>query len=221
MRRASIGPGRKSLDRGSTFAGPPPADPKKTTTANPAAKRLAVSAASPAQRAKVRNRRSIVSGEGPCDPAHLWPRGRGGCDDPDCVIALTRSEHRAFDQGGLDVLPAMLANGCWEELAHLVAVHHVDPIGVLRRLTGERWAPASAGATAKAAADVRERDVGESTRAPEEIVLTITAGSGGEVIPISVEAGEMSAGARGGRIVVRLADAARRDEPARDAPPAR
>lgn len=97
--------------------------------------------ASDAQRDKVRGAVSIVSGETPCDPAHLWPRGLGGCDDPLCVVALTRLEHRAFDDGALDVLPYLIARGLWAELAHMVGVHHVDPLAMLQRLTGERYVP--------------------------------------------------------------------------------
>jgi hypothetical protein len=104
-------------------------------------KRKPVSPASPAQRDKVRARASIVSGWGPCDPAHLWPRGMGGCDHPDCVVPLTRAEHRAFDRGEIDLLPHLITAGCWDELAHMQAEHHVDPIAQLHRLTGDRYYP--------------------------------------------------------------------------------
>lgn len=103
--------------------------------------RKPISPASPEQRAKVQARGSIVSGHEPCDPAHLWPRGLGGCDSPLCVIPLTRAEHRAFDDGQLDVLPYLIAHGCWAELAHMVEAHHVDPIALLHRVTGERYVP--------------------------------------------------------------------------------
>lgn len=100
--------------------------------------RRGISPASPAQRAKVREARSIVSLQQGCDPAHLWPRGRGGCDDPLCVVPLTRAEHEAFDRGQLDILADLIAAGCWAEMAHMVQVHHVDPLSMLHRLTGCR-----------------------------------------------------------------------------------
>lgn len=100
--------------------------------------------ASAAQRAKVQGMASIVSGRGPCDPAHLWPQGRGGCADPDCVVPLTRDEHDALDNGDLDILGDLINHGCWRELAHMVLVHQVDPLSMLHRLTGERHEPESA-----------------------------------------------------------------------------
>jgi len=99
--------------------------------------------ASLAQRAKVDGMPSIVSGRGPCDPAHLWPQSRGGCGDPDCVVPLTREEHEAFDRGELDLLPHLVHHGCWRELAHMVLVHEVDPLSMLHRLTGEQHEPES------------------------------------------------------------------------------
>lgn len=135
MKRSRLGPGGKSLARGSTFR--PPVD----RAAKPRAWLSGFTPASVAQRAKVKGRGSIVSAERPCDPAHLWPRSRGGCDHPDCVVALTRAEHRAFDDGQLDLLPYLIAQGAWLEMAHMIGAHRADPISMLQRLTGERWAP--------------------------------------------------------------------------------
>ena len=103
-----------------------------------------ISPASPAQRAKAKAGFCIVSGatEG-VDPAHLWSRGRGGCDSPDCVVLLRRDLHQQFDHGELDILPYLIAQGCWVELAHAVSTHQVDPISLLQRVTGERWVPES------------------------------------------------------------------------------
>lgn len=112
--------------------------------ANPKAKPKAARSVRPAsarQRVKVLEHTSIVSATGPCDPAHLWPRGLGGCDDPLCVVPLTRAEHRAFDEGRLDLLPYLIAGGRWAEIAHMIDAHHADPVSVLQRLTGQRWAP--------------------------------------------------------------------------------
>lgn len=97
--------------------------------------------ASAAQRAKVRDRASIVSGQGPCDPCHLVSRAHGGCDSPDCVFPLTRDEHRRFDLGELDILPYLIAHGLWVELAHAVLEHHYDPISLAERCTGDRYVP--------------------------------------------------------------------------------
>jgi hypothetical protein len=160
MKRTRLGTGEKSLERGSTFAnqgdGLERRTPLRRTTelgstgtgSNSRPRQLErrpISPASPEQRAKVRGAVSIVSAEGPCDPAHLWPRGMGGCDHPDCVIPLTRAEHRDFDLGFLDLLPHLIAQGCWVELAHAVLAHHVDPIALLHRTTGDRYIPDTRG----------------------------------------------------------------------------
>jgi hypothetical protein len=117
--------------------------PLKARTDSPftTKKRSGFTPASTAQRAKVRDRGSIVSGEGPCDPCHLTSRQHGGCDHEDCVIPLTREEHRAFDDRRLDVLPFLIAHGLWVELAHAVLVHHYDPVSLAERCTGERYVP--------------------------------------------------------------------------------
>lgn len=102
-------------------------------------KRKAISPASPQQRAKRAAGLSIVSGasEG-LDPAHLCPRGLGGCDDALCVVPLTRYEHEMFDRGKLDLLP-YLVPGHVDEIAH--ALHHYrgDLPALLERLTGAKW----------------------------------------------------------------------------------
>lgn len=97
--------------------------------------------ASTAQRAKIRELTSIVSAQGPCDPAHLLSRALGGCDHEDCVIPLTRAEHRAYDLGKLDILPHLLASRCTKELQHALGHTNGDLIGLLHRVTGVRWAP--------------------------------------------------------------------------------
>lgn len=137
MKRSWLNNGAKSVARGSTF---------KTRGAPLArseiAKRRGISPASMAQREKVAGLRSIVSGEPHCTPTHLWPRGRGGCDDALCVVPTTFHEHRLFDDGRLDLLPHLLAAGCVAEIQH--ALGHCDGslIQLLERLTGQRWAPA-------------------------------------------------------------------------------
>jgi hypothetical protein len=101
--------------------------------------RRPISPASEEQRAKVKNALSIVSAKGPCDPAHLWPRSKGGCDSADCVVPLLRTEHRAYDDGRLDLLPALVAGGFWVELGHIVVEHQISPTRLVEQLTGERY----------------------------------------------------------------------------------
>lgn len=103
--------------------------------------RKAISPASSEQRAKVDGAVSIISAQSPCDPAHLWPRSKGGCDSADCIVPLTRWEHRAFDDGKLDLLPALIAGGFWAELGHMLTEHQVSPTRMLERLTGQRFGP--------------------------------------------------------------------------------
>jgi len=111
--------------------------------AKPKPRQRSVSPASPEQREKVRDDAvSVVSGLEGCDPAHIIPRSLGGCDDALCVVPLTRTEHRAYDQGVLNLLPYLVGTHV-AELQH--ALGHVD--GALLRLvhvvTGERHVPAS------------------------------------------------------------------------------
>jgi predicted restriction endonuclease len=90
--------------------------------------------ASPAQRAKVAGQRCVVCGAATrIDPAHLVPRALGGCDDADCVVALCRTHHRAYDQVGLGLV-AFLEPDWRAEVAH--AVLHLGLAGALRRLGG-------------------------------------------------------------------------------------
>jgi hypothetical protein len=99
-----------------------------------------VSAASAAQQRKVLGRPCLVCGaRAPVDPAHLVPRSLGGCDHADCVVALCRGHHRAYDRGDLDLVPH-LEPAHRREAAH--AVEHLGLIGALRRLTGSRHAEA-------------------------------------------------------------------------------
>ncbi len=94
-------------------------------------KRAPFSPASPAQRAKVEDQRCVQCNKPATDPMHLWPRGRGGCDDPLCVVPGCRSCHRLFDAGKLNLLPDLVRH-FKPELAH--ALLHSDPISLLERL---------------------------------------------------------------------------------------
>lgn len=99
-------------------------------------RRRRLSPASEAQRQKVAGKACLACGRRPSDPAHLVPRSLGGCDDPDCVVPLCRPCHRAFDQGGLDLLPDLEPRHRME-LAH--ALGHISLVALLERVTGERW----------------------------------------------------------------------------------
>jgi hypothetical protein len=110
------------------------------------------------QRRKIRGRVCVGCGreievEDPnwtIDPAHLLPRGVGGCDSELCVVPLCRHRfdpdagcHCAYDEGKLDILPALLERGYHEEIAHMIAPpHKLSPLTVVVRLTGEEYAPA-------------------------------------------------------------------------------
>ncbi|HKE18512.1 MAG TPA: hypothetical protein VKB80_26725 [Kofleriaceae bacterium] len=92
--------------------------------------------ASAPQRAKVAGQRCIVCGAVTrIDPAHLVPRSLGGCDEADCVVALCRTHHRAYDHGGLDLV-AFLEPDWRREAAH--AVLHLGLARAVRRLSGRR-----------------------------------------------------------------------------------
>lgn len=102
-------------------------------------------AASFAQRQKARTEPCVVTGrfhnETWVDPAHLVSRAQGGCDDPLCVVSLRRGLHRAFDEGNLDLLPALIGRRV-PELQHALGHYDGDLLGLLHRLTGERYVPA-------------------------------------------------------------------------------
>jgi hypothetical protein len=94
--------------------------------------------ASDAQRDKVAGQACIACGiTTTVDPAHVIPRSLGGCDHPDCVVALCRLHHRAYDRGRLDLVP-YLEPRFRREAAHAVA--HVGLAGALRRISnGSGW----------------------------------------------------------------------------------
>jgi 5-methylcytosine-specific restriction endonuclease McrA len=96
--------------------------------------------ASDAQRQKVTGQPCVVCGATTgIDPAHVIPRSLGGCDHADCVVALCRPHHRAYDRGRLDLVP-YLEPRFRREAAH--AVTHVGLAGAVRRISGRRQEPA-------------------------------------------------------------------------------
>jgi hypothetical protein len=101
-------------------------------------RRSRIAPASEEQRAKVAGQRCLVCGGHPVDPAHLVPRSLGGCDQPDCVSALCRRCHRAYDRSELDLLPH-LEPRFRAELAH--GLGHVGLVALLQRVSGVRWRP--------------------------------------------------------------------------------
>jgi hypothetical protein len=136
VKRSELGPGKKALERGSTFA----SRGEGLQRSAPKPRARSISPASPEQRAKVAAQVCAVCCFDRCDPAHLAPRSHGGCDHADCVIALCRPHHRAFDDGTLDLTPYLAGRGFNAELAHMQG-HYDDPVSVLHRLSGMRWAP--------------------------------------------------------------------------------
>jgi hypothetical protein len=78
------------------------------------------------------------------DPAHLWPRGLGGCEDELCVVPLCRHLyvpqkgcHYAYDNGELNLHGKLVDRGYWKEMAHVIGGHEVSPLTLANRLTGE------------------------------------------------------------------------------------
>lgn len=124
---------RKRTARASTLA----------RTGSPSPPR-SVSPASPAQRAVVTLRACIVTGRAKADgcavdPAHLCPRGRGGCDDPLCVVPLWRPVHRAFDDGRFDLLPYLVAHRMYDHVGHALVHYGGDLVALIERLTSCSW----------------------------------------------------------------------------------
>lgn len=128
-RRKGLGPGRKSLERGSTFASPH-ADLKRTA----GLRRGRGMGASERQRVKVAGHLCVFCGATGCDPAHVTPRSLGGCDDALCVVPLCRACHRAYDTGALNLLPVLLKRPL--ELEH--AIEHLGHERAIWRITNIR-----------------------------------------------------------------------------------
>lgn len=109
----------------------------KRSTIATATRRKPISEASPRQREAIAGKACVVCRESPTDPAHLLPRGlcADGDGDPRAVVPLCRIHHRAFDEGGLDLLP-YLEPHYRTELAF--AVERFGLMATVRRVTNER-----------------------------------------------------------------------------------
>lgn len=114
-----------------------------------------IATCSPAQRAKVKDQPCVGCGRvvepdeqsgWTIDPMHLWPRGKGGCDSPDCVLPGCRYVptgegcHRLFDNGELDLLSKVSERpeSFAAEVAHPILYHGVTLVELVRRLAGNR-----------------------------------------------------------------------------------
>jgi hypothetical protein len=93
-------------------------------------------AASPTQRAKVKEADCVVCGTSPCDPAHTVSRAKGGDDHYLCVVPLCRTHHRAYDSEGFSILEYLELDHR-EEIAY--AVKLVGLYTALCLLTNQRW----------------------------------------------------------------------------------
>ena len=103
-------------------------------------KRKGFTPASGPQKDKAQEEGCRITGEhGPhVHPAHVIPRGMGGCDHPDCIVPLRADYHRLYDRGKLDVLPHLTL----DEQAH--AASHVGLQAALKRTTNENYIPEGA-----------------------------------------------------------------------------
>jgi hypothetical protein len=141
-RKTELGPGDKSRERGSTFANQGAGlrrDTPKTRQAVRRAQRRAVSPASEAQRAKVRDAPCVRCGApGPCHPAHLIDRSLGGDDDPRAVVPLCAACHRLYDEGGCSLLEHLEPH-YRVELAY--AVELVGLLAAVNRVTNDHYEP--------------------------------------------------------------------------------
>jgi hypothetical protein len=133
MKRSPINRGATRLRRSPLASSDIPLARHEALVRRTPLKRVPFSPASPAQRAKVKGEPCIHCRRRATDPMHLCPRGRGGCDDPLCVVPGCRRCHRLFDKGQLDLLPDLVRK-FRAEIAH--AQMHMDPISLLERLTG-------------------------------------------------------------------------------------
>jgi hypothetical protein len=150
-RRKGLGPGRKSLDRGSTFDKTRSElrrrrRPRRRRTISPASEEQRIATAAADHCVGCGRSRGALERIGyVLDPGHLAPRSKGGCDDVRCApFPLCRNRfngegcHRAFDQGELDLLP--LVSGDLDRFRPALqhALEHLGPVQLVERLGADR-----------------------------------------------------------------------------------
>jgi 5-methylcytosine-specific restriction endonuclease McrA len=113
---------RSELKRGSGLKRPAPK------------RRGSISPATPAQRARVKDRACIVCAAHPCDPAHLIDRSLAPSagDDVRMVVPLCRPCHHDYDEGDRDLSPYL--EPYWRD-AIACAVEAIGLFRALKRIT--------------------------------------------------------------------------------------
>jgi hypothetical protein len=124
--------------------------PRRSTTSKAGRPRLrsrAISPATAAQRARVKDRACIVYDpagcwcDGPIQPAHLIDRSLAPAagDHPLAVVPLCARHHALYDDHKLDLSPYLEPH--WRDSVAW-AVEAVGLFGALKRITGINWTPA-------------------------------------------------------------------------------
>jgi hypothetical protein len=126
----------------------PAGEPKSRKAPRRSSGRGGFTEASMAQRRKVATLACLNCPGGPCHPAHVVSRQRGGCDHEDCVVPLCPECHRLYDDGRLDLLPLLMAKArnvrqrhAADDLEHPELGHAVGHLGpaAFQVITGRRW----------------------------------------------------------------------------------
>jgi hypothetical protein len=109
----------------------------------PLRRRTPLGHCTPGQQQRVRGLACIVCGEytGCCHPAHVIDRAivsREAADDERAVVPLCFPDHRAYDDGRLDLLPYLEPG--WRDSLEW-AVGAVGLLRALCRVTNHRWVP--------------------------------------------------------------------------------
>jgi hypothetical protein len=146
VKRSQLGPGARSLERGSTFEKPRSELKRTELLRSPVSatgdykkplRRAPISPASSLQRAKVAGQVCVVSdcAEHHCHPAHLIDRSLGGDDDPRAVVPLCPIHHDLYDNSDLSLLEHLEPH-YRAELAY--AVELVGLQAAIKRITNDR-----------------------------------------------------------------------------------
>lgn len=104
----------------------------------PKSRRGAISPATPAQRARVKDRACIVCAAHPCQPAHLIDRSLApeAGDRVVIVVPLCPPCHYEYDEGSLDLSPYLEPH--WRDSV-AAAVEAVGLLRALKRITKATW----------------------------------------------------------------------------------